>query len=1103
MSLLLIQQLMNRIERLEDLARRLDRPTSESGVEVTWGETGLAIRGVPGTRRTVRLTAESPGSAIPAFYSWKDVRFNSEDPSYAQDVEGGLVGYYDGSGAGAARERNGNAGFTVGNTTGVLVEIEREGPVWVFDFPSAGGGGMVDGGTYTYSTLTVTYGHSTFTYSDGTLNLTNETVNLGGTTNVNITSDQLWSLSSSKTLTLTGGSSSVVNLEFPTINLNSVVFTVDVNSQFILFGTLDVCGPLKWCYYDFTMTTDLNNWTVPSTAKKVLIRIDPGGADRIITGMVPQFDGQVIFLLNIGSSGYRITLADNSVSSTAGNRFFLPSDIILESDEGQGFWYSPTPDTAWRLLDRSGSSATISDYFILCGDWAWCYDSTTLASITSSGTVDISTIKAPIIAFPFNSTVNLTGITRRRDGQRWTGRNTGSSTATIKHQDPGTSARLRIATPTGIDLAWPPGTTVEFQDYPALGYAEIVGGTAIADQVPPGISSYLPEVSAPSTPPSGYGVLYPKTDHHVYWKGSDGNEYDLTSGSGSISTINGTTNEVSAVTVLGTTTISLAGPHAYTTLLPIHGVVIANATSAPTVTVAGTDNQIFTGVTGADPIWTTITGDITLTGGATAIANSAVTYAKIQNTSAASVLIGRGAGSGAGVVQEITLGAGLSLSGTVLSSTGSGGTVTSVSGTTDEVAVATGTTTPVISLTGPHGFNTQTSHGVLLGQGTGAITATAAMTDGQLLVGQTSADPLPKSITGDVTFAASGASTIANKAVTLAKMDDMATASLIYRKTAGSGAPEVNTLATLKTDLGLSGTNSGDQTITLSGVISGTGTGAITTAIVSQTGTGSKIVVDTSPVLVTPNIGTPSAGTLTNCTGLPVAGLVGPSGGLGFSHLLQAPYSGAAPSWVGATGIGQVPYSKQTADIGLVPENTTTTKKFLTQTGTGTTGAAPAWGTIAGSDITALGTPTSGTLTNCTGYPASALVGTQVEAYASLDMSLVWYTTTVVHYNTEVTDTLNEFNPATWTFTPTTTGTYLVNCMATISGSATARRMISIFNGSTEVARICDGIIIAVGGTKIITLTGGVGYTIKVWADTTLTVLGGAFYTSLMIRRFY
>ncbi len=54
------------------------------------------------------------------------------------------------------------------------------------------------------------------------------------------------------------------------------------------------------------------------------------------------------------------------------------------------------------------------------------------------------------------------------------------------------------------------------------------------------------------------------------------------------------------------------------------------------------------------------------------------------------------------------------------------------------------------------------------------------------------------------------ASGIANGAVTLAKMADMAAGSLIYRKTAGAGAPEVNTLATLKADLGLTGTNSGD-----------------------------------------------------------------------------------------------------------------------------------------------------------------------------------------------------------------------------------------------------------------------------------------------------
>ena len=46
---------------------------------------------------------------------------------------------------------------------------------------------------------------------------------------------------------------------------------------------------------------------------------------------------------------------------------------------------------------------------------------------------------------------------------------------------------------------------------------------------------------------------------------------------------------------------------------------------------------------------------------------------------------------------------------------------------------------------------------------------------------------------------------IEDKAVILAKMDDMATASVIYRKTAGTGVPEVQTLSTLKADMNITG----------------------------------------------------------------------------------------------------------------------------------------------------------------------------------------------------------------------------------------------------------------------------------------------------------
>lgn len=113
--------------------------------------------------------------------------------------------------------------------------------------------------------------------------------------------------------------------------------------------------------------------------------------------------------------------------------------------------------------------------------------------------------------------------------------------------------------------------------------------------------------------------------------------------------------------------------------------------------------------------------------------------------------------------------------------------------------------------------------------------AVGGMVDSTLVY--TDATPLLSraALTGDVTASAgSNSTTIANSAVTLAKMADVATSTVFYRKTAGTGAPEVQTLATLKTDLGLTGTNSGDVTVTDSSEIDFTLTGQnITASIVA------------------------------------------------------------------------------------------------------------------------------------------------------------------------------------------------------------------------------------------------------------------------------
>jgi hypothetical protein len=103
----------------------------------------------------------------------------------------------------------------------------------------------------------------------------------------------------------------------------------------------------------------------------------------------------------------------------------------------------------------------------------------------------------------------------------------------------------------------------------------------------------------------------------------------------------------------------------------------SGGTGTVTHTGALTANQLVVGNGTADIKVSDLTGDVTTSGGvATTIANSAVTYAKIQNVSANSKLLGSSATGSGSPPSEIALGTGISMSGSTLNATGTGGTVT-------------------------------------------------------------------------------------------------------------------------------------------------------------------------------------------------------------------------------------------------------------------------------------------------------------------------------------------------------------------------------------------------------------------------------------------
>jgi uncharacterized protein (TIGR02145 family) len=377
---------------------------------------------------------------------------------------------------------------------------------------------------------------------------------------------------------------------------------------------------------------------------------------------------------------------------------------------------------------------------------------------------------------------------------------------------------------------------------------------------------------------------------------------------------------------------------------PIAGSITGNAATATTATSATTATTASTVITNAN-----LTGPVTSVGNATSIASGAITNAMLANTAVANLTgtntgdqtsVSGNAGTatklatarningvafdGSGDINISAAVAAEQLTGTTLKSTVTGsslttvGTLTNLTVTNPIAGSITGNAATATSATTATTASTVITNANLTGPVTsvGNATSIASGAITNAMLANTAVANLTGTNTGDQTTVSGNAGT-ATKLATARNINGVAfdgtgnitvpadagtlTGIRLKSTVTGSSLTSVGTLTNLTVTNPIVGSITGSSSSTTGNAATVTTnanlTGPITsvgnsTVIASQTGTGSTFVMNTSPTLISPALGTPASGIATNLTGLPLGtGVTGTlavaNGGTGATTLTE------------------------------------------------------------------------------------------------------------------------------------------------------------------------------------------------------------------------